>query len=119
MPILSVLTLLVLTAHASVLHRRDGPLEWAALGDSYASGVGSERYIDGRRCLRYDQSYPRQLDADPRFVPDGEVSIFQNCACSGSESVDVSAWQLSDQPLSTGTTWQYGIGSLFAVTSCE
>lgn len=55
MPILSVLTLLVLTAHASVLHRRDGPLEWAALGDSYASGVGSERYIDGRRCLRYDQ----------------------------------------------------------------
>jgi len=34
--------------------RGDKKFEWTALGDSYASGVGSTNYVDGRRCLRYD-----------------------------------------------------------------
>ena len=38
--------------------REDNKFEWTALGDSFASGVGSTNYIDGRRCLRYDQGYP-------------------------------------------------------------
>jgi hypothetical protein len=32
---------------------RDLSFEWTAIGDSYASGVGSTNYVEGLRCLRY------------------------------------------------------------------
>lgn len=44
--------------------RGDNKFEWTALGDSYASGVGSTEYVDGRRCLRYDQAWPVLLNGD-------------------------------------------------------
>jgi hypothetical protein len=41
-------------------------LEWTALGDSYASGVGAGDYgSDSYRCMRYDQAYPVQLSKEP------------------------------------------------------
>ena len=87
---------------------------WTALGDSYASGVGSEKYIDGRRCLRYDQAYPVKMqdNNDLGFGTTPEVQrLFQNCVCSGAEVDDVANYQLLDQDRSPGFTDQYGMSA--------
>lgn len=99
---------LVLVAVSRVLAK---PFEWTALGDSYASGVGSLTYVDGKRCLRYDLAYPVQMNADPTLSP--PESIFNNVVCSGSSTADVTAYQFyyEDTP---GESWQYGRGIFLA-----
>ena len=69
--------------------------EWTALGDSYASGVGTVAYVDGRRCLRYDQAWPVLLNGDKKLA-EGD-HIFNNVVCSGSHYSDVVAYQLYDE----------------------
>lgn len=83
---------------------------WTALGDSYASGVGSGNYIDGRRCLRYNQAYPVQMQGNNdlgRGTTTDNQRLFQNCVCSGAEVDDVAKYQLLDQDLSSAPSWQY------------
>ncbi|RRS01629.1 SGNH/GDSL hydrolase family protein [Glycomyces terrestris] len=62
------------------------PKEYAALGDSYASGTGAGEYTDPQ-CLRSDLAYPRLLahglGADLAFA-----------ACSGATTADLLAEQL-------------------------
>lgn len=83
---------------------------WTALGDSYASGVGSGNYINGRRCLRYDQAYPVQMQGNNDLglgtTPEDQ-RLFQNCVCSGAEVEDVANYQLLDDDLDSAPSWQY------------
>ena len=72
----------------------DSKFEWTALGDSYASGVGTVNYVDGRRCLRYDQAWPVLLNGDKTLAEGNH--IFNNVVCSGSHYSDVEAYQLYD-----------------------
>jgi hypothetical protein len=79
--------------------------EWTALGDSYASGVGSGEYVDGRRCLRYDQAYPSLLNEDPNLSPLNH--IYNNVACSGSTTEEVELYQFYDEDTSNQPNWQF------------
>ena len=72
-------------------------VNYVALGDSYASGVGSGSYISSSgNCMRSTLAYP-QLWANGH-APASYVSV----ACSGAKTTDVSANQLS--ALSSATT---------------
>ena len=79
-------------------------LEWTALGDSYAAGLGTSDYVDGLRCLRYDEAYPRILDINTEYAPGGDQVLppgphkLNNVACSGAETQDILDWQLLDEP---------------------
>jgi hypothetical protein len=87
--------------------RADEKFEWTSLGDSYASGVGSANYVDGRRCLRYDQAYPVQLSGDPDLA-EGDY-IFNNVVCSGAHYDDVENYQFYDEDTSGQPSWQYSM----------
>ena len=88
--------------------REDGnKFEWTALGDSYASGVGTVNYVDGGRCLRYDQAWPVLLDGDKKLA-EGD-HIFNNVVCSGSLYSDVEAYQLYDEDHTNQPNWQFSI----------
>ena len=70
---------------------------YVALGDSYASGVGSGSYTaESGSCLRSTLAYP-QL-----WTNGHKPSSFKFVACSGASTADVSANQLS--ALSSSTT---------------
>ena len=104
---LQIIFCIVFGAQASAVYRRQtDQLEWTALGDFYASGVGLTNYVDGSRCLCCDEAYPVMLNQDSDFEP--SKHIFNNCACSGAYIIDVSAWQLLDKPASLGPNFQYG-----------
>jgi hypothetical protein len=69
---------------------------YAALGDSYSSGVGAGGYIGSSTdCLRSSQSYPALWAAT--HAP----SSFSFTACNGARTSDVMAGQLG--PLNAGT----------------
>ncbi|WP_246039480.1 SGNH/GDSL hydrolase family protein [Glycomyces buryatensis] len=62
--------------------------EYVALGDSYASGVGTREYIeDGSGCSRSTYAYPSLIAA-------GTGADFTFAACSGAETGDLIANQL-------------------------
>lgn len=69
-------------------------VEYVALGDSYASGVGTRDYIDDSSCRRSDAAYPSLLadaiGADLTFA-----------ACSGAKTGDVLNNQLGGLSAST------------------
>jgi lysophospholipase L1-like esterase len=72
-------------------------VNYVALGDSYASGVGSGSYTtESGSCLRSTKAYP-QLWANAHTP-----SSFKFVACSGAKTTDVNANQLS--ALSSSTT---------------
>jgi lysophospholipase L1-like esterase len=78
------------SAHAA------GPV-YAALGDSYSSGVGSGGYTDSSgTCYRSSKAYPALWAA--AHTPSG----FSFTACSGAKTTDVISGQLGG--LSTSTT---------------
>jgi lysophospholipase L1-like esterase len=79
--VVSILALTSGTAQAQTI-------EYVALGDSYASGVGTRSYIeDGSDCLRSEAAYPSliagEIGADLEFA-----------ACSGAKTGDVLNEQL-------------------------
>lgn len=84
---------------------------WTALGDSYASGVGSGTYNGGSRCLRYDKAYPAQMQGNNDLglgeVPT-KMRLFQNVSCSGAEVEDIESWQLLDKDTYWQPSIQYG-----------
>lgn len=78
---LTALILLPATAQAQTV-------EYAALGDSYASGVGTRDYIDdGSGCSRSEYAYPSLL-------ADDLGANLDFAACSGATTVDLIAEQL-------------------------
>lgn len=98
-------------------------LEWTALGDSYAAGVGSGDYVDGRRCLRFSEAYPVIMNNNPDWTkPGGPSALLEgthklnNVVCSGAEIQDIIDYQLLDEPASTAPNFQYG--KLTLVSCC-
>ena len=79
--------------------------EWTAIGDSYASGVGTVKYVDGRRCLRYDQAYPNLLN-DEDLSPGLEREL-HNVVCSGAEAEDIENYQFYDEDHTNQPNIQY------------
>ncbi|MBT2508250.1 SGNH/GDSL hydrolase family protein [Streptomyces sp. ISL-98] len=72
------------------------PLDYAALGDSYSSGVGAGSYDSGSgSCKRSTRAYPALWAASH------SPSSFAFTACSGARTGDVTAGQLG--PLSSST----------------
>jgi lysophospholipase L1-like esterase len=69
-----------------------GTLEpaYAAVGDSFASGVGADSYLD-TSCYRSSKSYPKLLDAD------ADKRLVAFLACSGADTSGVMA-QVSGVP---------------------
>jgi hypothetical protein len=62
---------------------------FAALGDSYASGLGAGHALD-RTCRRYDHSYPYLLNNDPGLGDhQGDRRRFQPLTCTGARIRDV------------------------------
>ena len=72
-------------------------VNYVALGDSYASGVGTDNYVnDGTNCLRSPQSYPAL------WATAHHASSFTLAACSGAKTGDVLSGQLGGLSTSTG-----------------
>ena len=70
-------------------------IEYVALGDSYASGVGTRDYIDdGSDCSRSELAYPALLAAD-------RGADLDFAACSGATTADVLNQQLGSLSGST------------------
>lgn len=64
---------------------------YAALGDSFAAGIGAGTRLNGWGdyfCSRYDNSYPSIINANPSFG-DKQGRSFQYFACSGAVTADV------------------------------
>lgn len=66
--------------------------KWAAIGDSYASGLGVGNRID-YSCSRYSGGYPLLINSDERFGANRNRS-FQHLACSGLTSAQILAKQV-------------------------
>ncbi len=92
------------------------PMSYTALGDSYASGVGTRTYYeDSGDCYRSPQAYPVRVAADI-----GAALTF--AACSGSRVADVRGTQLGSLASDTEyVTVQVGgndIGFASVLTAC-
>lgn len=69
---------------------------FAALGDSYATGVGNGQRVD-KKCRRYDQAYGYLINDEIRArngFADDSKSSFQFLACVGDTAEKVSKTQL-------------------------
>lgn len=99
----------------SLVPRENQNFEWTALGDSYASGVGSTTYKDGGRCLRYDQAYPVQLNGDEK-LNNTKNHVFHNVACAGAHASDIEDYQFYDEDQRRKPNWEYGTWSLHLST---
>lgn len=70
---------------------------WAAVGDSYAAGIGADGRMGGLGdyfCSRYDQSYPNLMNVDERFGP-GANRKFTFWACSGAKTPEINKNQVA------------------------
>jgi lysophospholipase L1-like esterase len=65
-----------------------GTLQYAALGDSYAAGVGAGSY-DGTKCMRSSKGYPALLDSEKH------IRLQANATCAGATTSTVADTQLS------------------------
>ena len=81
------------------IQERAPSFEWTAWGDSYASGVGAGNYVNGRRCLRYEEAYPALIQDDPNGLLPGSGGKLNNVVCSGAEVAQIEDYQFytSDQ----------------------
>ncbi len=84
-------------ATASTVTAKNAAENYAALGDSYSSGVGTREYLDDSGdCLRSPKAYP-QLWAEANAP-----ASFDFVACSGATTTDVNADQLDVLDADTG-----------------
>lgn len=70
---------------------------WAAVGDSYAAGIGAGTRLSGIGdyfCSRYNQSYPYLMNTDERFGR-GTDRKFTFWACSGALTPDITKKQIA------------------------
>ncbi|GAB3558869.1 lysophospholipase L1-like esterase [Actinopolyspora lacussalsi] len=94
--VLAAALLPLLAPAASAANDLADPVEYAALGDSYASGVGIGNYTsESGDCLRSPQAYPR-LMADR-----GTVDSLDFAACAGAQTPDVLNEQVNALSAST------------------
>ncbi|KKY38524.1 putative esterase family protein [Diaporthe ampelina] len=71
--------------------------KWAAIGDSYAAGIGSGSLYpnSSTACARYDQSYPAFIQ-DNDLMPQNPAATFEYLACSGATSPEILSSQVSE-----------------------
>ena len=69
-------------------------LEYAAVGDSFAAGVGARSYVE-TTCYTSSKGYPKLLDAD------ANLRLVALPACSGASTVEVIAGQVPVIPTTT------------------
>ncbi len=86
-PALAVLVLTVALLRPVPAAAAGPPVDYVALGDSYAAGLGSPGATGW--CGRSPQSYPQQ------WVARRPVRSFAFVACNGATTVDLRAYQLS------------------------
>lgn len=67
--------------------------KWAAIGDSYAAGIGAGKSLGAGSCSRYDASYPSYLNGENGFGSGGRD--FDFLACSGAKSPQILEKQVS------------------------
>lgn len=70
---------------------------WAAVGDSYAAGIGAGQRLGGIGdyfCSRSEQSYPNLMNTDERFGQ-GTDRKFTFWACSGAKTPDITSSQVA------------------------
>lgn len=70
--------------------------KWAALGDSFAAGIGAGTRLSGWGdwyCSRYDDSYPSLINRSPS-LGDSNGRDFKYYACSGAVTTDVKNKQI-------------------------
>ena len=104
-PLISAISSLVSSAglkpYATPL-ASDPITEWTALGDSYASGYGSNGLKDYDRfsfgCNRFQQAYAVQMNADSKLPGDPDKRKLNFGACSGASFDSLKANQLTDKP---------------------
>lgn len=61
--------------------------KWAAIGDSYAAGIGAGKSLGVASCSRYDESYPSYINGENGFGNLGQT--FDFLACSGAKSPQI------------------------------
>ncbi|KAL8664084.1 MAG: hypothetical protein Q9202_003376 [Teloschistes flavicans] len=95
----------VIHSKAFALESRDEPSSpfdhsniktYAALGDSFAAGIGAGTRLTGWGdwyCSRYDSSYPSVVNSSPA-LGDSSGRTFQYFACSGAVTTDVTGSQI-------------------------
>jgi lysophospholipase L1-like esterase len=71
------------TAGALPAAATPGPVDYVALGDSYAAGVGAGSY-DGTPCLRSSNGYPGVLARS-----ESRIVLQVNATCAGAKTADV------------------------------
>jgi lysophospholipase L1-like esterase len=68
-----------------------GTLQYVALGDSYAAGIGAPPYVSSSdRCLQSNKGYPALLD------PKGRIDLQVNATCPGATTTDVAVKQVPE-----------------------
>ncbi|KUJ15589.1 esterase family protein [Mollisia scopiformis] len=98
----------VVSDEESYLQKRAPSFEWTSWGDSYASGVGSGNYINGRRCLRYDAAYPMWIQDDPSDLLPGTGGKLNNVVCSGAKAQEIEEYQFYTEDQASGQpNWTY------------
>ena len=105
------------TAAPALASSAESAENYAALGDSYSSGVGTREYFDDSGdCLRGPKAYP-QLWADAN-----SPASFEFVACSGATTEEVSANQLgaldAETSLVTITVGGNDIGFTDVIQDC-
>lgn len=70
--------------------------DWLAIGDSFSAGISADVPNDliEWSCSRFKQSYPNQMNENPRFPGHSTSRTFVFGACSGGKMKDVKDNQL-------------------------
>ena len=65
--------------------------DWLAIGDSFSAGISADVPADELEydCSRFKQSYPNQMNNDPRFPGHSTSRTFVFGSCSGAKMQDV------------------------------
>lgn len=70
--------------------------DWLAIGDSFSAGISADIPADeiNWSCSRFKQSYPNQMNENPRFPGHSTSRTFVFGACTGGKMQDVADHQL-------------------------
>ena len=97
-----------------------GIIQWTAIGDSYATGVGVGDNLEWARCVRYSDAYPLLMNVDKRMPGSKDGRRIWNCACSGASSQDILNTQFRDKPGSDtiyGARPEFGAPQIVTLTA--
>jgi lysophospholipase L1-like esterase len=80
--LVALVGLVMVGAVPAVAQSNPNAIQYVALGDSYAAGLGGGDYVDPT-CFESENGYPYVLD------PKRRIDLITNAACSGASTADV------------------------------